>query len=833
MHQIVRRYLTHKGLDLKSSDLNRDVIFASTMRNAQYRESGAPEKRKGWQRHSASQLGFGAFNYKYVDLDDQPQEIALSVGRALYKLLFTTITVGYAGAESAAYLSLYFDPTTSQYRCTIIEGTTQVLDLALGLGTEGVPVTIADLDTAISALTGFTATVSGDGTVPAAFLKIVRNIEVKADNWEGVAGYWSEVNSTITNPFDGSYTRRNNIDFENVSAVNLSNVIYFSNGYDEMLKYDGQTLYRAGLPVPASVASALAAGGVTGTNYFHRARYVQYDNAGNIIEGNILAVTTGLSPAGESMNVTVANVLAASGFNTNCAIVAGAQVTVNTITVDDGSGGANTMKVGDVAYFFDSVSASYVERIVSARTATTITVAGAAVTVADNAVISNNLRIQIQRNKTSATTPTVFYEVVEVPNNSFAATQVVNDNLADASLGAIIEPPATDRSLPPKGKYITSFQDLLFVTGNPSDPKRVSWSDIDSPEYFPSDSNQQKIQSTLGDNPNGIAPNGTVIAVFTNTSTHVGSGTFADGNYRFEERAANIGLESHASLAQVEGYLCWWSYRGPYKMIGGQLPQPIGLTKDGEGRISPVTKQDGFENDPALVSLFYRTKRIVAINWTKQNKLLFFIPCESLSGSDRYANENSQVFAYDYTRDAWLQWDNINMIGGALLYGDELYFKGREVRSSTIVSDLKRFHNLNDAWDYQDNDEPIDWMYGPQWEDLKQPGVLKKFLKIEIFSLEEVQNNEFTLTVQQEMNFQDGAVIAEFDIDMTGSGYGQSAYGTEPYGDPSNPKFFHDLARLRTVSTRTKFTNNEPQQNCVISGWEFLVATPYRPEFKK
>lgn len=833
MHEIVRRYTTHQGLDLKSSALNRRIQFASSMRNAQYRKSGAPEKRKGWQFHSSSALGFGFFNYKYVDADDQPQELPLSVGRTLYKLQFTTITVSYSGSESAAYLTLFYDPSTSQYRCQIIEGMTSVLDIALGTGFEGSPVTIADLDTAISALTGFTATVVGDGTVPAAFIKIVRDAEVKANAWDGKAGYWTAVNSPITNPFDGSYTRRNSVDFENVSGVNLSNVIYLSNGYDEVYKFDGQNLYRAGLPTPASIATATAAGGVTGANYVHRARYVQYDHAGNIVEGNMLSASPALNPAGNSMNVTVANVLAAAGFNTNCAIVAGAQVGVTTITVDNGSGGSHTMKVGDTAYFFNGVSSAYVERIVTAVAATTITIAGAAVNVADNAVISNNLRIQIQRNKTSAVTPTVFYQVVEIPNNSFAATQVYNDNLADASLGELIEPPATDRSTPPKGKYIAKFQDLLFITGNPSDPKRVSWSDIDSPEYFPSDSNQHKIESTLGDNPNGISKNGSFLAVFTESSTHIGSGTFADGNYRFDERAGNIGLSSHSSLIEVEGFLAWWSSRGPYKMAGGQMPTPIGETEDGEGRISPVMDQMGFDSNPALVESLYRQKRIVGINWTRENKLLFYLPCESLSGSDRYANSNSQVFAYDYTRDAWLQWDNLNMIGGAILYGSEFYFKSRSLRSGSVVSELQRFHNLNDAYDYQDNHEPITWSYGPQWEHLNQPGVLKKFLKLEIFSLEEVQNNDFAVTVQQEINFQDGAVIAEFVMNLTGSGYGQSAYGSEPYGDPSNPKFFHDLARARTYATRTKFTNAEDHQNCVISGWEYLIATPFRPEFKK
>lgn len=836
IHQITKRYNSHLGLDLKSSDLNRDVRFASAMRNAQYRKSGAIEKRKGWQVHTKENDGFGLFNYKYVDENNTFQELVVSVGRNLEKLLYTNLSVSYTGAEAAAYLTFYFDPVSAQYRCHIIAGLTEVLDFPVGVGIdEASPVTVEDLRAEIDALTDFTATVTGDGTVPAAFLKIIRDFDVKQNTWVGVAGYWSQVLSPVTDAFDGSYNNRNAVDFENVSAVNINNVIYFSNGYDYLYKFDGQNLYRAGMPKPATLTSALGgAGAITGSNYYHRAQYVQVDNVGNIIEGNILAVTTPLTAAAQQINVTVANILAASGFNTNAAIVNGLQAGVTTITVDNGSGGAHTLQIGDTAYFFDGVSSSYVERKVTNRTSSSITIAGAAVNVADNAVISNNLRISIQRNKTSAITPTVFYTVAEIPNNPFAATQVFADNLADASLGALIDPPATDRSLPPKGKYITSFQNLLFVTGIPENPNLVAWSDIDSPEYFPVDTNQDKVESSQGDVITGIAPNGPVLAIMKENSTHVGSGTFGDNNYRFEEKAAGIGCSSHASLTQVEGVLCWWSDGGPYRMSGGQLPQAIGMTKEGESRISPVTDQPGFANNPSLQPLFFRQKRIIGINWIAETKLLFYIPAESVNISDRYPNLNSRVYAYDYSRDAWLEWDNLNMIAGSVLYKDEFYFKSRRLDSTnTVVSELQRMHNLNDSFDYQDNLTPVLFDYAPQWEDLGQPAVLKKFLEVQVYSLEEVQNNDFNIVIKQEMNYQAGAVQAEFMLTLTGSGYGQSPYGVDPYGDPSNPNFKHDLARTRTRSTRTRFTNETAQQNCIISGWEYLIAAPFRPEFKR
>lgn len=841
-HESIKRFSHTGGLDLKSSNLDRKPNFCSAMLNAQYTDEGAFEKRRGHQCHSSPANGFGVFKYNRADEDGIIEEIVLAVGRGLKRLYFTTLTVAYAGAEASGYLSLTFNPTDDKYRCVIFAGITQVLDMDLGVGIdEGAPVTISDLAAAINGLAGFTATVTGDSTVPAAFLKSIRDYDTKANDWAGKAGYWSDVNSPITNPFDGSYTRRNQTDFENVSAANLSNLIFFANGFDEVLKYDGQTLYRAGVPIPASLASVIgAAGAITGSNYFHRAQYVQVDAVGNITEGNIQTVSAGLAPVAQKMDLTVANIQASTGFNTNAAIVAGAQVTVNTITVDDGSGGQNTMKVGDTAYFFDSVTGDYVEREVTARNSTTITVDGAAVTVADNAVISNNLRIMIQRNKTSAITPTVFYEVVQLPNNPFTATQVYVDNTLDSALGAIIDPPATDRSPPPKGKYLVVHQELLFILNLASDSRKLHWSDVDGPEYFPSDTNQKSVEAGKGEEISGAGSEGSFLYVFTEKSTFLGAGTFGDNNCRLDIRAASIGCSGHSSIERIEGFLVWLSHNGPYKASGGQIPTAIGEYIDADGkatgdsRISPVFKQRGFEFNASMEEQFFRLKRAVAVNWTEENKLLFFVPCESLSGSDRYVNSNSRVFAYDYARDAWLEWSNMDMIGGACEYADEFYFIGRRLNaSSAVASNLMRVHNLNDAIDYQDNLAAIRLEYAPQWEFLGEPGVMKKFLELLVYSLEEVQNNTFNVTVQQEINFLANSPKAEFDIELTGSGYGQSAYGSEPYGDQSEPKFKHELAKVRTYATRTKFVNEEAQTNCVISGWEILYAAPFRKEFKK
>lgn len=826
-HLLQKRYLNHFGIDLKSTDIVRPEQFASDMKNAQYTKEGAIEKRKGYKVHATTQGGFGLVTYNRISTTDGTASTELlAIGQNVSRFKKTTMTVTYVGVSASATVSVYFDPATDQYRCRVDEGTGTVLDQALGLGYEtGSPYAISSLVTAIDALANFTCTATGDTTVPAAFLKIVRDFDLSSSGGPAslVAGYWETVNTTASNPLAGSNTNRNLSGWENVSTTQINNCVYFANGYDNVLKYDGQTLYRAGLPTPASVSAALGgAGAITGSNYLYKVRYAQFDSSGNLIEGNTLATTNLLAPAAQSINVTVANIQAATGFNTNCAIVNGAQVGVNIITVD----AFHTLKVGDTAYFRDGVSAAYVTRSVTAVGGTTITVSGAAVNVADNAVISNNLRIGIYRSETSGTTPTEFYLVAEIPNDSFNATQVYNDDIVDSSLGIQLIEPVTDRSPPPKGKYISVFRNQVIVAGNISFPNTVYYSDIDGPEYFPDGINNFDVDSPIGDTISGIAPTNEAFAIFKDKSIQILSGDLATANFRVDQLTSDLGCIAHASIQEVRGQLMFLSDRGVYSMVGGQLPQPVGE------KIEPV-----FDINASLAaSQLLRLKRAVAFNDRDNERYILYLPAESTTSGSVHPNSNSVLYVYDYHRQAWLKWTNLNMAGGMALFENALHFSERRYSafSGSVASLLYRVHNLNDAYDYQDDDEFIDFEYSSTWEALGEPSVLKRFLRIRIFSLEELVNNDLFLDVRTEINYIKDAVHAQFDFQFVGGGYGVAPYNdTTPYGDPAESVGKHRLGQGRIRSLRVRFLNQREQENVNITGWELEIATPFRQAFKQ
>ncbi len=821
-----KRYVNHFGLDLKSTDITRQEQYASDMLNAQYTPTGAIEKRKGYQGHGPNFGGFGLYTYNRIDpvTGLQTQEL-LGVKDKLYRFTDTTLTVSYAGANPSALISIFFDVATTTYRCQLVEGSTVVLDQDLGLGTdEATPFTVADLDSAISAVTGFSATTSGDGTVPAAFLKITRDHDLSATGSDLVVmtGSWVLVPSPITSPFAGSLTNRNAVNFENVSATQAANCMFFANGYDDVVKYDGQNVYRAGLPTPNTFTAAIgAAGSITGTNYLYSIRYTQFDAAGNLIEGNITSTTNLLNPTADSIDLVLPNVLAASGFNTNCAVVNGLQSTVNTITVD----AFHTLKVGDTAYFFDGVSASYVEREVTAVGGTTVTVAGAAVTVADNAVMSNNLRIGVYRSLSSGSTPTDFFLVVELPNNSFTATQAYTDDAIDSALGVQLLTPLTDRSAPPKGKYVSVFRNQLVVAGNINFPNTFYWSDIDGPEYFPDGVNSADVDTLLGDAISGISPNNEVFAVFKDKSIHIVSGNIAENQIRVDQLTSDIGCAAHATIQEVKGQLFFLSDRNVYAMVGGQLPKAIGE------KIDPIFAVSSAVAEEERLKL----KRAVGFNDRNNERYLLYLPTESTNNSLVHPNDNSVVFTWDQVKNSWLKWNNINMAGGMAAANSQVYFSERRYRSSdgVVVSYLYRVNDLNDAFDYQDHTQAVAFEYSSNWEALGEPSVLKRFLKIRIFALDELVNNALHLNIKTEINYIKDAANSEFDFEFSSDGYGVSEYGNAPYGDPAELAAKNRLGQGRVRSLRVRFFNSLDQENIAMTGWELEIAAPFRPGFKR
>jgi len=270
MAVLVKQFVNHFGLDLKSSDINRPQEYASGMMNAQYKKNGNISKREGYRVKAQTAGGCGLANYNRITPGTAIQEeILLAISTELHRLYEMNFNVSYVGAEASCIFEIFFDIENEVYKANITEGTVLVLDYSLGVGfDEATIINLADLKSQIDALPNFTATITGPTTIPAAFLDLIRSFNLSDSDANITNRYWIPVNTTGT-LFPGNSTYKNDVDFENTRWTQLNNVIFFGNGYDEIIKYDGQTAFRAGMPNPSAPGVALGAAGVLTGAYLY------------------------------------------------------------------------------------------------------------------------------------------------------------------------------------------------------------------------------------------------------------------------------------------------------------------------------------------------------------------------------------------------------------------------------------------------------------------------------------------------------------------------------------------------------------------------------------
>lgn len=838
----VKSFSKFQGLDLRSSDLTRPEEFSSSLDNASFNATNAIVKRKGYQYKAGNFGGLGLSTYEDINTTTGAvTETLVTLDDDLYTLVEDSFNVTYSGSGTAL-LNIKVNSAGTAFQLTIVEDTVTLLDQNLKLGIDEASSTaISTVITAIDGLASFAASGGTITTGSAAYLDLHRDTVLTSTATSVSYKRWAAVTSPTSNPLATTLAARNNSDFELPSFTNMNNCLYVNSSYNNMYKYDGQTFYRAGMPAggdadgsgDAGVAPTLAdaAGGTTfaiGDDYFYMFTYVQYDNKGNLIEGIRSPYSAKHTMVGnKDLAVTVTNISSSSGFNTGGAIVNGAQNGITTVTVDSG----HTLKSGDTIYFYDGATSAYVTRTLTATTSTTITFASS-VNVADNAIISNNLRIAIYRTVQigSATDASIqtYYLVKEIPNDSIGtSTQLFTDNVTDANLSIQYVEPIKSHGLPPKGKYVTKFRNQLFIAGVPTDVNGVYYSDINQPEYFPASENQFLVDAFFGAKIRGIGALDTALIVFKDKSIQAVTGDISEDAFRVDEISyGGIGCASHNSIQSILGTLFFLSEKGGIFSVNNDGVNEVGR------RIS--TEFTAFD-------VAYNLQKSTSTHWIDQNKYILFVPEESQDGSDDYANSDSRCYVYDYARDAWLIWSNINAMGGIEYNNDGLYFAAKRLDSSSgnVEVRLAKVSNYGNLQDYYDHNDPVDFSYSTHWEALGNPAQFKRFLRLKVFALSsDVLDGEaslYTLTIDSEFNYQTPAVISSFTMDFSGGadGWGNSEWGNSPWGDAALNELTGKLKSIKSRAIRLTFTNEVGGEDVLISGYELEVVPPFVPKIKE
>jgi hypothetical protein len=359
------------------------------------------------------------------------------------------------------------------------------------------------------------------------------------------------------------------------------------------------------------------------------------------------------------------------------------------------------------------------------------------------------------------------------------------------------------------------------------------WSDVDGPEFFPSDRNSIDTEGIPGDRIKGISPNNETFAIFLDFSYSLVSGDIASGNIRVDHVSHNVGLESHHTLREVRGAVYYLSREGPRFLVSGQLPKPLGPAvndvQENSSRVDPIFDQIGVTGEKV-----FNTKRSFAVHDNLGEKYILFIPAESTTGLDIHNNTNSIALAYDYTRDAWLKWDNVDFGAGAVEFERAVWFQERRFASTpgNVVHNLYRFKEDNDAWDYEDHASAITFEYKSQWEHMGEPSIFKKFLDLKLFSVEVIPNNIHLADWEAEVDFIDGFTKATGQFDFSAAGWGQSPWGIFPWGDPQEPNRKLRLGPEKAKALRIVWKNSQHQATPVITAWEIQATPPYKKFIK-
>lgn len=873
-YEHIKHFIDFFGIDLRSSDVLRGRGFSSDgTENIVHTPQGGIQTRWGSHIITKDVARYGLFSYETTDITgDQKRELvgigntgASGNGDYAHRLVESSFTLTNSNAAAATVYHLY-DEAEGEFVFRIARGGSDVVNQGLGLGTEGSPYMLSTLDTLVSAAANLAMSAPTNGsTAPAAFMELLNGASIAGSGGTLTVRYWYwEVIPRETGQSELAFSQSFLLGeefYRNASAVQIGGVLYFGSQSASatptyLLKYDGNRIYRAGLPAPNEfndpTSSAASPQAVTndvrgnrtitgsGTNTgWYLLRFVNIDKAGNRVEGPGTIKGDGSSLGSGNIlenSFSYGDEIYAHGFNRGWAKVNGAQNNVATITVDAN----NLMQAGDIAYFWDNSQSRYIQREVTTRTSTALTIStesldddptsdnyddGGNVSVLDNAIITNNSRIAVYR-ATTTTNPT-FYLVEEIPNY-----QVDDDNLSLSYWDSMTNADLAERpvyvedefphELPPENcGQISEYNGGLILSGDYKRPNTLFFSDVDGPEYFPKVTHNVELPAPVV----GHAQSGEFLVAGTANSIHVTSGVLAEFNFRFDQIGKNIGLQSHLSMQEIgEGILAFSSNVGPYVLYSGRRLEPLGYLAYPDGskvsRLAPFwTKKYGSSEEQPYF------ERSIGVVLPDDQLYLLFVPFED-PDKLAFATENSVVWAFDYGRGAWWKWTGLNMAGGAAILDNTLYFSSRAhdgtggaISASQVVtrlSEQQRSPDL-DVYIYADHSESIDAVWRSHWESLGEPGQLKKFLRCRISSHEE----RLAATMPMEL-------AIYLDKDTSAAVFETTLSWTDELD--LKPKLGKAKCRMMMVEMKQE---GEYYQPLVITGYELEGVAPFRPEMKE
>ena len=504
-HHIKKWHSNFKGLDKRSSALAHSSEYATGMQNALYRKSGAINKRPGYHGNAPIAGGYGltTFNNFNTSTGATTQEIVV-LDQNLHKRVEQTLTITYSGGDQTEY-SIELDPITKKFTFKLYVGGEQYWQTNLGNGIEdNNPISNLALLINDVSVTDFTASFTGTGTTSSAFLKPTTRTPLSNNTVDLKYNEYTQITSIVTNPFTLS---KDSSEFENATFASIRNVLYIASENNPLMKYDGETVYKAGMKkgaAPTQNSVGTTGGSLVNGYYLYRVTYEHQDAKNNLVQGTIsdhlqVQLTGGTSTQKTTLNLT--SILSTEGYDTSDPSKLKIKIW-RTNKMDT----INTGEELTLTYYL----------------------AGS---------VNNGTATFEDTTASSVPTTTTFYTF-----------------------------PSNDPDVPPTDcKYVVAYQGMLILSGRKSKPNTVYYSDSLTPEGFPEADNNFTVSSG---NITGISPLEDTLFVFHKNSIHAITGEIESDIFKVNLISAEgaIGCESHHSIQELQGNLIFLSEKGIYNV---------------------------------------------------------------------------------------------------------------------------------------------------------------------------------------------------------------------------------------------------------------------------
>lgn len=616
---------------------------------------------------------------------------------------------------------------------------------------------------------------------------------------------------------------------EGVYRLHPRGALFFCNGYREVRPgpWVWSTTFLNGLPSPTPSGTGLTGtySWVAGSKTTLQSGEVVYgDVSGTFQASGIVLANQGAQFTNSSrFRIEDVNFLFPVEYATNTTGTLSNGGTVVTTTAHD-------FQVGEQVAFFSggSPNGRQLAIVASVPTSTSFTLSlptsygVTSITLNGTSYITNGLGIIVYRTKANGS---VYYEGLDLSPTQFVGT--FTDAIADSSLGPQLTQVSYTRYPAPYMCYgLAKHQGRICVLTNwqvnnattqtkPVKTLSLAFSIAASSQIYPLE-NSVNIPNSRTAKGTGLMSVNDTLYIFLDNGIFYIQGQLNDTALNnptyalYQLSGDSIGCVAPNSLAKVGDIVYFMTASGPARLEGTRVDLEFG---------KPINKD--------LLATCNDFSQVVSYYWAAKRLLLFMAPTTIDTGDlgtvnstkPRPVTNATAVFVYDLKANRWARWNGVNMYGGMCEFNGDLYYVSIPPDADTNATSSYQVYRMTSAAGPDDSGTPITMRYYTMWEDDGAPGVDKSYNRLQIFSAEGTDGQNFGLTIKTEKNWVEGVYDDNFTVSdfLQNSGYGQVSYGNQPYGSPELPDKVYPLSNQKAKSKRVTLENANREQVSVTA----------------